>query len=125
MKFIYRLAYFSVGLFLGIGILFFILSGKKTSCAYGPESRTLKNIRLKPRAFSEEAMDFFNKKNIDTASVSELLVNGDVLFSESNIKPEDCKEYVVEGEYSDNNLKIYIENCEEKATILKAKLLPK
>jgi len=122
MKLAYRLIYFSGGFLLGIGLLFFILSGKKTSCAYGPESRTLKNIRLKQRAFSETTLNVLRENKMDTSAISALLKDGDVLFSESNTKLDSCKLYVIEGEISERNLKITVENCEKIATVIAAKV---
>ncbi len=122
MKLAYRLAYFSGGFLIGIALLFFILSGKKTSCAYGPESRTLKNIKLKQRDFSEQTLTVLRENRLDTAAVSKLLEDGDVLFSESNTELDSCKVYVIEGVISEKNLKITVQNCEEKATVLNAKV---
>ena len=122
MKLAYRLVYFSGGFIIGIAMLFFILSGKKTSCAYGPESRTLKNIKLKQRAFSEETLNFLRENQLDTASVSTLLEKGDVLFSESNTKLDSCKIYVIEGIISEKNLKMTVENCEKTATVIDVKI---
>ncbi|SRX55835.1 DUF4258 domain-containing protein [Aequorivita sp. CIP111184] len=122
MKLAYRLVYFSGGFIIGIALLFFILSGKKTSCAYGPESRTLKNIKLKQRAFSEESLNVLRENQMDTAAVSALLEDGDVLFSESNTKLDSCNIYVIEGIISEKKLKITVENCEKTATIMKAKV---
>ncbi len=123
MKLAYRLVYFSGGFLIGIALLFFILSGKKTSCAYGPESRTLKNIKLKQRAFSEETLNVLRENNLDTAVVTTLLDEGDVLFSESSAKLDSCKIYVIEGMISEKNLKIKIENCENKATVIEAQVI--
>src|SRR5690606_34738417 len=123
MKFAHRLAYFSGGFLIGVALLFFILSGKKTSCAYVPESRTLKNIRLKQRSFSENTMRVLRENKMDTSAISKLLNDGNVLFSESNTKLDSCKLYVVEGDISDRMLKITIENCIDMATILDAKIL--
>jgi|TARA_R110002124_G_scaffold134076_6_gene296713 hypothetical protein len=125
MKLAYRLAYFSGGFLIGIALLFFILSGKKTSCAYGPESRTLKNIRLKERAFSESTLQILRENKMDTSAVSTLLENGDVLFSESNTKLDSCRIYVIEGEILEKNLKITVENCEKLVTVIEAKVLEK
>ncbi len=122
MKLAYRLVYFSGGFLIGIALLFFILSGKKTSCAYGPESRTLKNIKLKQRAFSEKTLTVLRENQMDTAAVSALLEDGDVLFSESNTELDSCKIYVIEGIISEKNLKITVENCEKTATIIEAKV---
>ncbi|MBG42913.1 MAG: hypothetical protein CL530_02990 [Aequorivita sp.] len=123
MKLAYRLAYFSGGFLIGIALLFFILSGKKTSCAYGPESRTLKNIRLKNRAFSESTLQILRENKMDTSAVSTLLEDGDVLFSESNTELDSCRIYVIEGEFSEKNLKITVENCEKLATVIEAEVL--
>lgn len=120
MRLRYRLVYFSGGFIMGLLILFFILSGKKTSCAYGPQSRTLKNIRLKERAFSDSSLQFFQQNNIDTSVVSGLLVDGKVIFSESKTRLDSCRQYVIEGKVSEKNLKLNIENCEELATVMTA-----
>ncbi len=122
MKLAYRLAYFSGGFLIGILLLFFILSGKKTSCAYGPESRTLKNIRLKNRVFSENALTILKSNKMDTSVISTLLEDGDVLFSESNTKLDSCKIYVIEGAISEKKLKVTIQNCKKTATITDAKV---
>ncbi len=120
MRLAYRLAYFSGGFLLGIALLLFILNGKKTSCAYGPESRTLKNLRLKERAFSENTLNVLRENKMDTSAISILLKDGDVLFSESNTALDSCKQYVIEGEILEKILKIRVENCENKATIIDA-----
>ncbi|GHC51867.1 DUF4258 domain-containing protein [Ulvibacter litoralis] len=119
MKFIYRLGFYLGGFTIGLIILFFFLGGKKTSCDYGPEARTLKNIRIKPRLFSEESIISLSEKGLDTSAIATLLRKGSVLFSESNTKLDSCKQYVIEGTISDTNLKIRVENCEEQATVLK------
>ena len=123
MKLAYRLAYFSGGFIIGIALLFFILSGKKTSCAYGPEARTLKKIRLKERAFSESTLQILRKHKLDTSAVSMLLEDGDVLFSESNTDLDSCRLYVIEGEILEKNLKITVENCEKLVTVLDAAVI--
>ncbi len=123
MKLAYRLTYFSGGFIIGIALLFFILSGKKTSCAYGPEARTLKNIRLKERAFSESTLQILREHKLDTSAVSMLLEDGDVLFSESNTDLDSCRLYVIEGEILEKNLKITVENCEKLVTVLDAAVI--
>lgn len=119
MKFIHRLGFYLGGFIIGIIILFFFLGGKKTSCDYGPEARTLKNIRLKPRFFSEQSLAYLKQQGMDTSIVSVLLKNGDVLFSESNTKLDSCKLYIIEGPILEKEMKMKIENCEAKVTVLK------
>ncbi len=120
MRLRYRLVYFSGGFIMGLLLLFFILSGKKTSCDYGLDARTLKNIRLKERVFSENTIEFLKQNEIDTSAISKLLTEGDVVFSESNTKLDSCKQYVIKGKIQEKNLKIKIANCEKVATVLTA-----
>lgn len=116
----YRLLYFSGGFILGLFFLFFIFSGKKASCAYGPQSRTLKNIRLKDRVFSENTLQVLHSNKMDTSAVSKLLLDGSVLFSESITTLDSCNQYVIEGEIASKLLKIKVENCDKLATVLEA-----
>jgi len=118
MKFVHRLAYYLGGFGIGLIILFFFLGGKKTSCDYGPNARTLKNIRIKKRVFSEASLLKLQQNSLDTAAISFILKDGDVLFSESNRELDSCKQYAIEGEVSEKILKIQVENCEETATIM-------
>lgn len=120
MSFLRRLAYYLGGFGIGVILLIFFLSGKKTSCDYGMQARTLKNIRLKDRVFSEKSLEFLNNNQLDTAVVSELLANGRVLFKESNTNLDSCKQYVIQGIISGKNLKVKIANCDDSAEVMDA-----
>jgi len=120
MKLAHRFAYYLGGFTIGIIILFFFLGGKRASCEYGPNSRTLKNIRLKKRAFTEETLQTLSQNELDTAAISSLLQHGDVLFSESNTKLDSCKLYAIEGKIGERSLKINVQNCDKTATVLNA-----
>ena len=119
MKLVYRLAYYGLGLFFGIVILLFFLGGKKTSCDYSPNARVLKNIRIKERQFSNEAMSFFQNNRIDTSAVSEILDHGDVDFNRSNTDAEPCNIYIISGISKEQNIELEIENCDSTAVINK------
>ncbi len=122
MKLIHRLGYYGLGLFFGIVILIFFLGGKKTSCDYSPNARVLKNIKIKERQFSSEALDFFNKNAIDTSVVSDLLEKGDVDFNKSITDAEICNIYFISGTSGKKSISIElkIENCDSIATVLDA-----
>jgi len=117
MNFIKRLGFFSIGLVMGIALLMFFLGGKKTSCDYSPNARTLKNIRIKERVFSEDAMSYFNDNNLDTSLVSTILKRGNVDFGKSDTKSKPCKIYFISEELESGELEIEIENCQNKAVI--------
>lgn len=123
MKLIHRIGYFSVGLFFGIIILMFFLGGKRASCDYSPNARTLKNIRIKERVFSDEALAYFSNNQIDTAVVSKILNDGKVNFGESDTRAEPCAVYSVSGKKDEKNLHLQIQNCDSTAIIQRVELL--
>lgn len=119
MKLKHRFIYYFSGFGIGIIFLIFFFSGKKTSCAYGPDARTLKSIRTSAHAYSDQAQDFFVQNSIDSSSVLYILNNGDVNFSESLTHLDSCNVYNVYGDYKKLKLELIIERCDSIATIKK------
>ena len=117
MKLIHRIGYYLGGFSIGLILLAFFLSGKKTSCSYGPDARVLKNIGLKQLKYSNHSMAVINNKSIDTAAISFVLKHGDVNFSKSNTTLDSCKVYVIEEDYNNQDIALTIENCDSIATI--------
>jgi len=119
MPLLRRLLYYLGGFTVGLILLFFFLGGKKASCEYGPNARTLKNIRVKEHVFTNEFEQQLQGLAIDTAAVSHILNEGDVLFSESNTDLDSCKIYVIEGLYLEKEMKLSVENCDSVAKFFK------
>lgn len=120
MNLLNRLFYFLGGFAIGIIILIFFLSGKKTSCDYGPNARTLKNIRAKKTEYSVEVMKLLVDKKIDSAQIISIFNNGTVIFSESDTKPDSCKSYLIEDDSNEKYIKIRVQNCKNTATVMEA-----
>ena len=112
-----RFGFYGFGFVIGLLLLFFFLNGKKAGCDYGPDARTLKNIKIKQRVFSTQSLQALKQNNLDTSAVSSLLRFGDVNFGESNTKLDSCKIYVIEGYVKNTNLKMNVQNCVKTATI--------
>ncbi len=112
-----RIAYYAGGFVIGIILLFFFLGGKKASCAYGPTARVLKNVRIKDRLFTDEASKVMLQHAIDTADISTILIEGDVVFSKSNTKLDSCKVYHIESDFKEKNIALLIQNCNKIATV--------
>jgi|TARA_B110000914_G_scaffold79160_1_gene69611 hypothetical protein len=112
-----RFGFYGFGFVIGLLLLFFFLNGKKAGCDYGPDARTLKNIKIKQRVFSTQSLQALKQNNLDTSAVSSLLRFGDVNFGESNTKLDSCKIYVIEGYVKNTNLKMNVQNCDKTATI--------
>ncbi|MEH6537829.1 MAG: hypothetical protein V7719_15615 [Psychroserpens sp.] len=117
MKLIHRIGYYLGGFSIGLILLTFFLSGKKTSCDYGPNARTIKNISIKKLMFSETAEDQMTYHNIDTLIISNLIKTGSVNFSESDTKADSCKTYLIENEFNDKDVELWVKNCDSIATI--------
>ena len=117
MKFIHRLGYYLGGFSIGLIFLAFFLSGKRTSCDYGPDARVLKNIRLKQLTYSEVSKEMLSMRQIDTTTIALILKHGDVNFSKSNTTLETCKIYVVYKTVKEKEIELTIENCETIATL--------
>ncbi len=106
MTFIQRFGYYLGGFSIGLIVLAFFLSGKKTSCSYGPEARVLKSLNTKPLIINTGV-------NIDTTGVKALLNHGNVEFSKSDTKKEPCRLYVISGDINKKPVELSIENCEK------------
>jgi len=108
---------------MGIIILMFFLGGKRASCDYSPNARTLKNIRNKERSFSAETIQFFEAHEIDTSSVTAILDDGNVDFGKSKARQEPCGIYFISGEIKTRTLELQIENCKKTATVQRAEFI--
>ncbi len=123
MTLLQRFGFFGAGLFLGIIILIIFLSGKKTSCEYGPNARVLKNIRTKETIISPKALAQLNILHLDTSAVNSTLKNGKVDFGESNTKLDSCKIYTIFGKEKLATTKFIFENCNKQSTLLSVEYL--
>lgn len=117
MKFIQRVGYYLGGFSIGLIILAFFLQGKKTSCDYGPNARTTKNIADKNKLYSDEVKRIMNIYEIDTLTISNLVRFGDVDFSKSNTKLEDCKTYHINNTFKEHKVELFVKNCDSMVII--------
>jgi len=118
MKLIHRIGYYLGGFTIGIVILIFFLSGKKTSCDYGPNARVLKNIRSKHKTYTPEAEKQMKTFQLDSIFIDQTLQTGDVLFNESETSLDSCNVYLVESKKDEKTFKTSFRNCDSLVTIL-------
>ena len=122
MKFIHRLGYYLGGFSVGLIVLAFFLSGKKASCDYGPNARTIKNISSKDKRYSENTKFFIITYRLDSLKVENLIRDGEVDFSKSQTHMDSCNIYTIDSKLDNENVILSIENCKEIATILSIRL---
>jgi len=118
MKLIHRLGFYLGGFSVGLIFLMFFLSGKKTSCAYGPNARVLKNISTKSLIIKPKIQSQIEALKIDSITLNAALKKGNVDFSKSKTKLDSCKRYTI----TYDTFEIFVENCEANATILSVNL---
>jgi len=95
VNFVKRLIYYLSGVGIGIVLLMFFLSGKKTSCDYGPNARTLKFLKNKPLQQNNSINDLVFYQ-LDSIDIAEVLDEGEVNFRNSEISKELPNIYSVE-----------------------------
>lgn len=123
MKLLHRIGYYLGGFSIGLVLLAFFLNGKKASCSYSPEARTLKNINTKNIILSPESEAFIVAQNIDTLQINYILVKGEVVFSKSEPRKEPCGIYQIEGTLNDKEAALTVENCKKTAILKSIKFL--
>ncbi len=112
-----RFFLFGIGFSIGIVLLLFFLNGKDASCNYLPNARMLEILRSKHRVFDDEVLQIMTEKQIDSASIVNLLLKGDIDFSKSKVHQEPCRYYWIDGYIQEKETSIYVENCDTIVTI--------
>ena len=123
MKLIHRVGYYLGGFSIGLIFLAFFLRGKNTSCDYGPNARTIKNISIKKKLYTENAHKEMKVLKLDSIVLNKLIQTGNVNFSESDTKSDGCKTYLIENNLNDKDIAIIVKNCDSVASILDIKLV--
>ena len=118
----YRLAFYLLGLSIGIIFVYYFLTAKAevkgVSFCYLPNCRVLKELRSKPLEVSEDVEVIFKEKWVTLEDIRTSMEYGDVDFSKSNIKVNNGKVYIIEGRNSKNeDISIEMINYSEKVVL--------
>lgn len=119
MQLLKRFGYYLIGLAFGSVALFFFWKQKNVEFDYLPNARTLKNIRVKPRFFSDQAKLTMQENEIDTVLISNILFYGEVDFGKSKPRQKPCREYWIDSENLEKQISLIVQNCDSTATIQK------
>lgn len=114
INFLKRLGYYLGGFSVGLIILSFILSGKKTSCNYGPNARVINDLIQK-----EILIDSSIQKRhpfLNDSLVREQLKKGSVNFSKSDTRRDSCRLYHIEN--NTNKAFWVVENCNKSVLLI-------
>ena len=105
MSFARRIRLFIIGILIGSLVVWGFLFRGRTFPAWTPEGRVLEALQEHPIRISSEARCMLNCNQISDDDILALIADGDVLFSESDIRGKDIPEYVLEGK--GKNQKLY------------------
>jgi hypothetical protein len=105
MSFARRIRLFIIGILIGSLVVWGFLFRGRTFPAWTPEGRVLEALQEHPIRISSDARCMLICNDISDEDILALIADGDVLFSESDIRGKDIPEYVVEGK--GKNLKLY------------------
>jgi hypothetical protein len=122
MDLLKRFGYYFGGFAIGLVLLAFFLNGKKASCDYSPDARVIKNIRLKPLTYGADSKNEVQILKLDSSKIEVLIKKADINFSKSEARKKPCAIYVLESSLDKKDYLLTIENCNSKATLLKAEL---
>lgn len=115
MKLLYRIGYYLLGVSLGMVIVSFVFSGKRTSCNYGPNARVLADLKKKQVVIDSAVL--WQENALDSTRFSEMLQRSKVDFSASDTQREGCKRYRLQSNYQDRIYWIDLENCSDKLIV--------
>ena len=114
INFLKRLGYYLGGFSVGLIILSFIFSGKKTSCNYGPNARVINDLIQKEILIDssiQKRLPFLND-----SLVREQLKKGSVNFSKSDTRRDSCRLYHIEN--NTNKAFWVVENCKKSVLLI-------
>lgn len=119
-SFFHRLAYYLIGLVIGIFILQRIYKAKNAQFQYGPNARTLTSIKNRPHfEYSQEALTFMKEHELDSTFVLRMLAYGKVKFTQENRGKAPCHTYRILPTGSVKPYQIMVKRCDSVATLLK------
>ena len=113
-SFLKRLGYYLGGFSAGLIILSFILSGKKTSCNYGPNARVINDLIQKEIHINSSLQKQY--PFLKDSVLREQLKKASVNFSKSDTQRDSCRLYYLENQ---SKKKIWVvENCKKTVQLI-------
>lgn len=119
MKLLYRLGYYLAGFSVGLILLTFIFSGKKTSCNYGPSARVKDNMLQKTIQISPEILRRFHE--INDSILRDMITQGSIDFSKSETQLDSCRQYYIEIDQKAASF-LQVENCKRQLKVFNMQL---
>jgi hypothetical protein len=113
-----RLKLFIAGVIIGSIVMYFSVF-KGRNIYKSPQEVVIGKLLKYPSEASEAASKKIRENNISTDEIKELLNNGDVKFSQSEVHKKPCPIYKIENELSDKKLRtVFFELCDSTSRLI-------
>ncbi|WP_010134058.1 hypothetical protein [Ochrovirga pacifica] len=131
-KLMRRFGYYFGGLALGVVALKCVNDQKGTTFDYGPNARTLKQLRLRETLIIDDlAQQTIHQYQLDSMDLQYVLHKGDVDFSKSHPRVKPCPDYWIDAtigkkqneQIVSTNFAFIFERCDSIATLKEIKVI--
>ena len=113
-----RLKLFILGVVIGSIVMYFSVF-KGRNIYKSPQEVVIGKLLKYPSQASELASKKIRENNISTDEIKELLNNGDVKFSESEVHKKPCPIYKIENELDNKKLRtVFFELCDSTSILV-------
>jgi len=108
-----------LGVLLLLYLLFFKKPADETTPKRNKSDKQEIDFRHQRIYYTKHAKCRMECRNIDESEVKEILQNGEINFSKSDLKDQPCPKYAVEGKTHDGQeVRIIVGNCKTQASIV-------
>ncbi len=112
-----KIKFYSIGLVLGLIIVFFILNQKGTTCSYFPNDRVIAETLTKDFTYSPAFKTEMEAQNIsETFLKDSILSAGKIDFDRSKAQQQPCPEYLLLYPKKNPRFEIHYSKCKNVAT---------
>lgn len=121
-EFLRRLRLFAVGAAVGSIILYFLIWKENRKSYYQWPSEIIKErIQTRPLVYTQHAECRMKCRAIDKTDIREIMMNGTINYSKSEVHDKPCPSYALEGKTSDGqNLRIVFATCDSIIKVITA-----
>lgn len=112
-----KIKFYSIGLVLGLIIVFFILNQKGTTCSYFPNDRVIAETLTKDFTYSPAFKNEMESQNISEKFLKDSILSaGKIDFDRSKAQQQPCPEYVLLYPKNNPRFEIHYSKCKNVAT---------
>lgn len=122
MKLFRRFVFFFIGVALGSAFVYYLFGDRDIDFSYGPQARTIKNIRSKSIDWNSLQNDVLDLQT--DSLINKVLEAGDVRFGKSEPRKEPFGHYALFYSHESFPYLVVLENGDEVVKLVRVEKLP-